>query len=55
VKRSHKIVFFFIWVVVLATFLFSILQFVNLRPRSAPSGANSGTNQSPRTPPSGTN
>jgi hypothetical protein len=55
VKRSHKIVFFFIWVVVVATFLFSILQFVNLRPRSAAGGAGSGTNDPPRTLPAGTN
>ena len=47
-KRSHKFVFFLIWLVVAATFLFSILQFANLRPHSAPGRAGSGTNNPAR-------
>jgi hypothetical protein len=55
VKRSHKIVFFLIWVVVVATFLFSILQFVPRHSQSALGDAKSGTNDSPRALPAGTN
>jgi hypothetical protein len=52
-SRTHRVIFFFIGLLAVATFLFGVLQFVNLHLDHRADQSRSGTNRPVSTAPDG--